>query len=92
MKNKTGISPWLAAAREALSADGLSPVYHREREAFRYNVYNEGNALWVVVCWRNDCRVALRTAFVPEGSLQLERMEEEGNGILFFLKTIIGSY
>lgn len=92
MKNKTGISPWQAAAIQALSAEDLLPVLQRETAGFTFSVYKTANALWVMTGWPKGCRVALRTAFVPDGELALEKTEEAENEVLFSMRSIIGSF
>jgi len=92
MKKETGVSPWLTAAWATFSGDGLLPVFQKEIAGFGFDAYNTGDAFWVVISWPNACRVAIRTAFVPGGVLQLEKTEEGDNEVAFSFSSIIGSF
>jgi hypothetical protein len=46
----------------------------------------------MLISWPNKSRLALRTAFVPEGALKLEKVEEKDREVVLFLSSIIGRY
>lgn len=92
MKQTLAVSPWLAAARAALNDEALSPLFQKEIADFEFSAFNTGDALWIIACWPNGSRLALRTAFAPDDELHLQDVEEGENEVVFSLTTIIGSY
>jgi hypothetical protein len=86
------ISAWTAVAKEIFATKHLPCVWSKEIKNFKFNVYNGGESLWVIVRWPGEAQTALRVVYSPGDNLIIEKMEEEENGICFFLQSIIGHY
>lgn len=86
------MSPWFTAVRATFSANGQAPVFQRKIAGFSYYAYNTGNGCWVIITWPNGNRIAVRTAFVPEGGLKLKQMKEQDNEVQLSFSSIIGIY
>ncbi len=85
-----GISPWAAAASSTFADEGPSAIYAKKCGAFNFTVHLTNDSLWILAAWPNWGKLALRTAYSPEGELVITQQKEDDKQVSFVLDSIIG--
>lgn len=86
------MSAWIAPVYQFFAGPDIQNDYCRENPGCSFEAFNTGDSFWIAVSWRKGRRLAFRAAYAPGGSLELTRVQEEGDRVTFRLTTLIGEY
>ncbi len=83
------ISPWMPVIKDVLQCE---TVFDREVKGYLISVRCAANALFVVVECKNACCVLLRSAYTPNGNLEVINTSSLDDGIEVQLKSLYGVF
>ncbi len=87
----TGTSIWAVAAVNQLADIKSAPLYQRSVQRFDFEVITLNDSLCVVARMGNNVKMAFRTAYSPDGFINVAVKEEE-NKLEIALKAMTGDY
>lgn len=88
--NRTGISPWAVRASELADSDDQPPLFQQKAGDFTFTASIRQNGLWITADKKWGGVLAFRAAYIPEGELSLQKLEEAEHQVHFFLQSSVG--
>ncbi|QEC74741.1 hypothetical protein [Mucilaginibacter ginsenosidivorax] len=85
-------SAWLLTANARLNDPELIAVYEQQVKAYFLKVYLTGDSCWLVASWPKGSRIAFRLAYSPNDELQLKKVTEQNDQVIFKISCRLGDY
>ncbi|TWR31561.1 hypothetical protein FPZ43_03555 [Mucilaginibacter pallidiroseus] len=87
----TGTSIWAAAAANHLADAQIKPLHQHNTPGFNFEVVELNDSLWVTAQLTKKSKIAFRTAYSPDGYLNIDVTENQ-DGLIINLKGLTGNY
>src|ERR1041384_7004978 len=89
-----GVSPWMLSLLDELGAEQPAPHWSYSFEEFSFELIEGKQSLWLTANFSSEARIALRSAYCPDGELQIDEIQqlEVGNGIEAHISSTVGNF
>jgi len=86
------VSPWMLSVLDELGRERTSPRWTHFFEEFSFEIIEGTQSLWIVIRFPAGGEVAFRTAYCPDGKLEIDQIQQTDIGIDVEISSTVGGF
>jgi hypothetical protein len=92
VQETAGVSPWMLSLLDELGSEKKAPRWTYSWNDFSFELVEGTQSLWIITRFPAGAEIAFRTAYCPDGRLEIEEIQQKGTGIEVEISSTVGGF